>query len=56
MAGSRLENDLTDEQLRWMAIALGVFLIPATYIMYRPYKSLQGRYPVQVRPIKTKTS
>lgn len=47
MARSRLENDLTDEQLRWLSIALAVFLIPTTYIMYRHYRSLKTRYPAQ---------
>lgn len=45
MAGSRLENDLSESQLQWITLGLGLFLLPATFIMYRHYQSLKSRFP-----------
>lgn len=51
MARSRLDNDLSPDQIQWISIGLTIFIIPAAYLMYRHYKSLQARYPdpVEVR-------
>ena len=48
MARSRLDNDLSPDQIQWISIGLTVFIIPAAFMMYRHYKSLQARYPEAV--------
>ena len=45
MARSRLDNDLSPEQIRWITIACTIVVIPAAYLMYRHYLSLKARYP-----------
>lgn len=45
MAGSRLENDLSESQLQWITLGVGLLLVPATFVMYRHYQSLKARYP-----------
>lgn len=45
MTRSRLENDLSADQLRWLSTGLFVLIIPAAYMMYRHYQSLKARYP-----------
>jgi hypothetical protein len=45
MARSRLDNDLSPEQIRWISIACTLVVIPAAYLMYRHYLSLKARYP-----------
>jgi hypothetical protein len=45
MARSRLDNDLSPDQIRWISIGLTILIIPAAYFMYRHYLSLKARYP-----------
>jgi hypothetical protein len=45
MTRSRLDNDLSPEQIRWISIACTLVVIPAAYLMYRHYLSLKARYP-----------
>jgi hypothetical protein len=45
MTRSRLDNDLSPDQIQWLTIGCFIVVIPAAYMMYRHYLSLKARYP-----------
>lgn len=42
---TRLEHDLTPEQLQYLTYGVAIAIIPMLYWMYRHIKSLQTRFP-----------
>lgn len=55
----QIEHDLSDAQVRQIAIAAGLLIVVALVLMYRQFQSMKLRYPQTVggpEPLRAKAS